>query len=84
VQPRQSNRFNASLDLDGRVEGLLPLLNTLRGLGAHDATTPLLARILVLLKITLLDGRDQLGELVLVLGADLSESENGSSLGRTC
>jgi hypothetical protein len=35
----------------------------------------------VLVEVTLLDSGDELGELGLVLGADLSDSEDGSGLG---
>jgi hypothetical protein len=34
----------------------------------------------VLLEVTLLDSRDELGELVLVLGTDLGKSKDGSGL----
>ena len=77
---RPSDHRNASLHLDGGIDGLLALLDTLLGLEAHDATTPLLAGILVLLDVALLDGRDELGQLVLVLGADLGEGEDGGGL----
>ena len=77
---RSSAHRNAALNLDGGVDGLLALLNALLGLGAHDATTPLLAGILVLLDVALLDGGDELGQLVLVLGANLGDGENGSGL----
>ena len=77
---RPSDHPNAALDLDGGIEGLLALLDALLGLEAHDATTPLLAGILVLLDVALLDGRDELGELVLVLGADLGEGEDSGGL----
>ena len=80
MQPRPSDHANASLNLDGRLDGLLALLDALLGLGAHDATTPLLAGVLVLLDVALLDGRDKLGQLVLVLGADLGDGENSGSL----
>ena len=72
--------MTAALNLDGVVKSLLALLDALLGLEAHDATTPLLASILVLLKVTLLDGGDELGELALVLRADLGEGEDGSGL----
>jgi hypothetical protein len=80
VHPRQPDHCNASLDLDGGLEGLLALLDALLGLGAHDATTPLLAGILVLLEVALFDGRDELGQLVLVLGADLGDGEDSGGL----
>jgi hypothetical protein len=69
-----------SLDLDGLLKSLLALGNTGLGLVTHNTATPALAGILVLLKVTLLDGRDELGELVLVLGADLGEGEDSSGL----
>jgi len=68
------------LNLDSGLESLLALLNALVGLEAHDASTPLLASVLVLLEVSVLDGGDELGELGLVLGADLGESEDGSGL----
>ena len=80
MQPLQSNQLNAALDLDGVLDGLLALLDTVVGLGTHDATAPLLAGILVLLKVSLLDGGDELGELGLVLSADLGDGENGGGL----
>jgi hypothetical protein len=69
-----------SLNLDGLLKGLLALLNAGLGLVAHDTATPALAGILVLLKVTLLDGRDELGELGLVLRADLGDGEDSSGL----
>jgi hypothetical protein len=38
------------------------------------------AVLLVLVAVALLDSRDELGELGLVLSADLSDGEDGSSL----
>lgn len=38
------------------------------------------ARLLVLVSVALLDGREELGELSLVLRAGLSESEDSSGL----
>lgn len=75
-----NHTFRSNLDLDGVLESLLALGNLHLGLDAHDATTPLAASLLVLLDVALLDGRDELGELVLVLSADLGESEDGSGL----
>lgn len=72
--------FVDPLDLDSVLESLLALLDALLGLVAHDTTTPALASILVLLEVSLLDGRDELGELVLVLRADLGDGEDSSSL----
>jgi len=77
---RPSHHCHASLNLDGGLEGLLALLDALLGLEAHDATAPLLAGILVLLDVALLDGGDELGELALVLGADLGDGEDSGGL----
>jgi hypothetical protein len=68
------------LDLDGALDSLALLLLAGVGLGAHDATTPVALALLVLLGVTLLDGLDQLGELGLVLGSDLSDGENSGGL----
>jgi hypothetical protein len=68
------------LDLDGLLESLLALLDAGRGLDTHDTTTPPLAGILVLLKVSLLNGGDKLGELGLVLGADLGNGEDSGGL----
>lgn len=74
-----SQAFN-NLDLEGRLAGLDLLEGLVLGLGAHDTTTPLTAGLVVLLNVALLDGRDELGELVLVLRADLGDGEDGSGL----
>jgi hypothetical protein len=68
------------LDLGSSLQSLLLLQGAHLGLGAHDTTTPLAAGGLVLLHVAILDGGDELGELVLVLGADLGEGEDGSGL----
>ena len=70
-----------NLNLEGSLLSLLALGDACRGLDAQQTTTPPLARILVLLKVSLLDGGHKLGELGLVLGADLGQGENGSGLG---
>jgi hypothetical protein len=44
------------LDLDSGLHGLLALLDALLGLVPHDATTPLLASVLVFLEVSVLDG----------------------------
>lgn len=67
-------------NLGGGLKGLLLLLNLHLGLGTHDTTTPLSAGLVVLLHEAILDGRDKLGKLVLILRADLGESEDGSGL----
>ena len=82
-QPKFDHTIRSNLDLEGVLESLLALGDLHLGLDAHDATTPLLAGVLVLLDVALLDGRDELGELVLVLSADLGESEDGSGLEKT-
>lgn len=68
------------LDLDSCLQSLLLLLNTLVSLGTHDTTTPLSAGILRVGKVTILNGTDKLGKLALVLGSDLGDGEDGSSL----
>lgn len=68
------------LDLDGALEGLGLLCGLGVGLSAHDATTPVTLGLLVLLKVTLLDGLDELGKLRLVLGADLGDGEDSGGL----
>lgn len=82
MQPRHSPNAitDACLDLEGSLQSLLLLLDSLLGLEAHDTTTPLLPRLLGLLEVVLLDGRDELGKLVLVLGPDLSDGENSGGL----
>lgn len=78
--PHANVRVLNCLDLVGSLESLLLLQNLHLGLGAHDTTTPLSAGLVVLVHEAILDGGDELGELSLVLGADLSEGEDGSSL----
>lgn len=68
------------LDLDGVLNRLALLLLTGNGLGTHDTTTPLTTLLLVLVAVTLLDGRHELGELGLVLIADLGNGQHGGSL----
>ncbi len=62
------------LDLDCRLQSLLLLLNTRVGLGTHDATTPLPSGALAAGHVTILDSANELGKLVLILGADLGKS----------
>jgi hypothetical protein len=69
------------LDLGSSLESLLLLDDLHLSLGTHDTTTPLSAGLLVLLKVTVLDSGDELGELGLVLGADLGDGEDSSGLG---
>jgi len=68
------------LDLGSSLESLLLLDDLHLSLGTHDTTTPLSAGLVVLLKVTVLDSRDELGELGLVLGTDLSDGEDSSGL----
>jgi len=68
------------LDLGSSLESLLLLDDLHLSLGTHDTTTPLSAGLVVLLEVTILDSGDELGELVLVLGADLSDGEDSSGL----
>ena len=68
------------LDLDLTLGTLCGLLGGSDRLGSHDTSTPVALGLLVLLEVTLLDGLDELGELVLVLGADFGECESGGSL----
>lgn len=75
-----ATRVLESLNLGSSLKSLLLLHDAHLSLGAHDATTPLSADLVVLLQVAILDGRDELGQLVLVLGADLSEGEDGSGL----
>lgn len=70
------------LDLDGSLKSLSLLLGTLVGLLTHDTTSPLAAGVLGVGHVAILDGRDELGELALVLGADLGDGEDSSGLGR--
>lgn len=69
-----------ALNADSGLNGLALLLLAGNGLGTHDTTTPVAAGVLVLVGVALLDGGEELGELSLVLGAGLSESENGGGL----
>lgn len=68
------------LDLGSSLKSLLLLQNSHLSLGAHDTTTPLSAGLVVALEVTILDSGNELGELVLVLGADLSDGEDSSGL----
>lgn len=68
------------LDTDSGLSDLALLLLAVDSLGAHDTTTPVAAGLLVLVGVALLDGAEELGELRLVLRADLSDSENSRGL----
>lgn len=80
MHPSSTHKRLENLNLEGSLLSLLALGDAGRGLDAQDTATPPLARILVLLEISLLDGGDELGELGLVLGADLGQGENSSGL----
>lgn len=69
------------LDLGSSLQSLLLLDDLHLSLGTHDTTTPLSAGLVMLLEVTILDSGDELGQLVLVLGADLSDGEDSSGLG---
>lgn len=75
-------RSDASLNLDlgGLLKSLALLLSAHVGLGTHDATAPLPPGALVLVHEAILDGGNELGELRLVLRADLGEGDDSSSL----
>lgn len=73
-------RVTTHLDLDGSLKSLALLVHASVGLGTHDATTPVALGLLVLVGVTVLDGLDELGELSLVLGADLSDGEDSGGL----
>jgi hypothetical protein len=68
------------LDLDSTLESLALLLGPGNGLRTHDTTTPVPLGLLILLRVTLLDGLDQLGQLGLVLRSDLGEGEDSGGL----
>ena len=68
------------LDLDGGFNSLALLLLAIIGLGTHDTTTPVTALVLVLVGVSLLDSGDELGELRVVLRANLGQSNNSSGL----
>jgi hypothetical protein len=69
-----------SLDLGSSLKSLLLLDDLHLSLRTHDTTTPLSAGLVMLLKVTVLDSGDELGELVLVLGADLGDGEDSGGL----
>lgn len=69
-----------SSNLGGSVKSLLLLDDLGLRLGAHNTTTPLLARVVVAGHVAILDRGHELGELGLVLGSHLGDSENGSGL----
>lgn len=58
------------LDLDGAVQCLALLLLRRDCLSTHDPSTPVTLRLLVLLRVTFLDGGEEFGELGLVFRAD--------------
>lgn len=69
------------LDLDGGLKSLPALGHASVGLGTHDTTTPVAGGLLVVgLEVAVVDSGDELGQLGLVLGADLGESEDSGGL----
>ena len=77
------NRVRPSdhLDLDSGLDSLPALGHASVGLGTHDTTSPVTGSILVVgLEVAVVDSGDELGELGLVLGADLGKGEDGSGL----
>ena len=69
------------LDLDSALDSLPALLHASVGLGTHDTTSPVARSLLVVgLEVAVVDSGDELGELGLVLGADLGKGEDGSGL----
>lgn len=68
------------LDLDLTLSTLRLLALVGLGLGTHDATTPVTLSLLILVHVALLDGLDELGELSLVLGADLGDGKGSGGL----
>ena len=70
------------LDLNGALSSLALLLLAGVGLGAHDTTTPVTAGLLILVGVTFLDSGQELGELSLVLRANLSKGKDGRGLWR--
>jgi len=74
----------AILDLDSGLDSLALLLHAGDGLRTHDTTTPVASLLLVLVVVVLLDGSDELGELGLVLSADLSDSKDSGGLVNSC
>lgn len=76
----KSELQSRNLDLDGGLNCLPLLLHGGVSLGTHDATTPLAASILRVGQVAILDGGNKLGQLALVLGADLGEGEDSGGL----
>jgi len=69
-----------SLNLGGSLQSLLLLERAHLGLSAHDATTPLSPGLVVLVHEAILDGGNQLGQLVLVLGTNFGDGQDSGSL----
>ena len=69
------------LDLDSALDRLPALLHTSVGLGTHDTASPVTRSVLVVrLEVAFVDSGDKLGQLGLVLRADLGKGEDGSGL----
>ncbi len=67
-------------NLNGTLQSLALLLLPRLRLGSHDATTPVSLHLLVLVRVSFLDGRHQLRQVGFILGAHFGESDHGSSL----
>ena len=79
-QSKQTDYLADRLDLDLLVRPLLLLPLVGLRLCTHDTTAPVTPVLLVLVQVALFDGRNNLGELVLVLAANLSDGERSGSL----
>jgi len=83
--PRSRRTRKRHLDELGHLRRVLaeelgPRLQFGQRLGAADTTTPVARRLGVLVRVVGLDGRDELGELGLVLGADVAKGEDRRGL----
>ena len=75
-----STAWIEALDLDRGLKRLALLLLPRVGLGTHDSATPLASTILVLICVALFDSRNELTEVGLILGSDLSQGNGSGSL----
>lgn len=57
-------------NLNGAFQRLALLLRASNGLLTHDATAPVTLGLLVFVRVTFLDGGDELGQLGFVFGSD--------------
>lgn len=77
ISPHPNGR---KLDLDRTLNCLSLLLLSCHSLGPHDTTTPVASVLLVLVVEAVVDGADELAELVLVLLLDLRQGDNSGRL----